>query len=256
MKKAFGNFGAWLGRPRRARSEQRDAVRYRRYGDRLSEQPDDARFDQRRPFGRQDRQRHLGRQPFRPEGRRGPGRRHEGDLPVGIGLQQRNWRAAVPDRDVRPPGLGRRDEPRYGTFTAGRQYTSYYTLLSPYSPTTWLTGYYGAHPGDIDDLDTIYRANNSLVYTSPKFYGLTAERLVFAGRRAGQLQRRLDVERGAAVREWSGRHRGGLHAHQQLDAGRRRMGRGFDDVEQRRTRRACRRVTTAISARRHSSAWR
>jgi predicted porin len=62
----------------------------------------------------------------------------------------------------------------YGTFTAGRQYTSYYTLLSPYSPTNWLTGFYGAHPGDLDQMDTIYRANNSLVYTTPKFYGLTA----------------------------------------------------------------------------------
>jgi predicted porin len=63
--------------------------------------------------------------------------------------------------------------PAYGTFTAGRQYTSYYTLLAPYSPTTWLTGAFGAHPGDLDELDTIYRANNSLVYTSPKFYGVT-----------------------------------------------------------------------------------
>jgi predicted porin len=61
----------------------------------------------------------------------------------------------------------------YGTLTAGRQYTSYYTLLSPYSPTTWLTGAYGAHPGDIDSLDTLYRANNSLVYTSPSLHGLT-----------------------------------------------------------------------------------
>src|SRR5476651_1486429 len=33
--------------------------------------------------------------------------------------------------------------PTYGTFTAGRQYTSYYSLLSPYSPTNWLTGFYG-----------------------------------------------------------------------------------------------------------------
>src|SRR5476649_2297393 len=63
--------------------------------------------------------------------------------------------------------------PTYGTFTAGRQYTSYYSLLSSYSPTNWLTGFYGAHPGDLDELDTIYRANNSLVYTSPKLYGFT-----------------------------------------------------------------------------------
>jgi predicted porin len=64
--------------------------------------------------------------------------------------------------------------PVYGTLTAGRQYTSYNNLLSPYSPTTWLTGAFGAHPGDLDELDTIYRANNSLVYTSPKFFGFTA----------------------------------------------------------------------------------
>lgn len=64
--------------------------------------------------------------------------------------------------------------PAYGTLTAGRQYTSYYTLLAPYSPTTWLTGYFGAHPGDLDSLDTVYRANNSLVYTSPKWNGFTA----------------------------------------------------------------------------------
>ncbi|KWH51535.1 porin [Burkholderia sp. AU39826] len=61
----------------------------------------------------------------------------------------------------------------FGTLTAGRQYTSYYTMLSPYSPTTWLTGYFGAHPGDLDSLDTNYRANNSLVYTSPKLHGFT-----------------------------------------------------------------------------------
>jgi predicted porin len=61
----------------------------------------------------------------------------------------------------------------YGTFTAGRQYTAYYSLLSAYSPTTWLTGFMGAHPGDIDQFDTIYRANNSLVYVSPKLYGVT-----------------------------------------------------------------------------------
>ena len=61
--------------------------------------------------------------------------------------------------------------PTYGSLTAGRQYASYYQLLSPYSPTTWLTGFYGAHPGDLDGLDTIYRANNTLLYMSPTLYG-------------------------------------------------------------------------------------
>jgi predicted porin len=55
----------------------------------------------------------------------------------------------------------------------GRQYTAYYMMLSPYSPTTWQSGFFGAHPGDIDSLDTVYRANNSLVYTSSSFHGVT-----------------------------------------------------------------------------------
>jgi predicted porin len=63
--------------------------------------------------------------------------------------------------------------PTYGSLTAGRQYASYYQLLSPYSPTTWLTGFYGAHPGDLDGLDTIYRANNTLLYMSPKISGFS-----------------------------------------------------------------------------------
>ncbi|MFL9967066.1 porin [Paraburkholderia sediminicola] len=75
----------------------------------------------------------------------------------------------------------------FGTLTAGRQYTSYYTLLSPYSPTTWLTGAYGAHPGDIDSLDTLYRANNSLVYTSPNMSGLTVSGSYSLGGNAGSF---------------------------------------------------------------------
>lgn len=63
--------------------------------------------------------------------------------------------------------------PSYGTLTAGRQYTAYYLLLSRYSPTAWLAGV-GTHPGDLDALDVGYRANNSLVYMSRSFYGMTA----------------------------------------------------------------------------------
>jgi predicted porin len=62
---------------------------------------------------------------------------------------------------------------RLGSITAGRQYISYYQLLAPFGPTQFLTGYFGAHPGDIDGLDTGYRANNTILYTSPKWYGLT-----------------------------------------------------------------------------------
>jgi predicted porin len=63
--------------------------------------------------------------------------------------------------------------PSYGTLTMGRQYLPYQQLTAPYSPTNWLPGYNGAHPGDIDAFDTGYRINNSLVYYSPNFHGLS-----------------------------------------------------------------------------------
>ncbi|MFM0280760.1 porin [Paraburkholderia sediminicola] len=75
----------------------------------------------------------------------------------------------------------------YGTLTAGRQYTSYYALVGPYGPTTWMTGYFGAHAGDIDNLDVIYRVNNSLVYTSPAFYGVTVSGTYSLGGVPGSL---------------------------------------------------------------------
>jgi predicted porin len=79
--------------------------------------------------------------------------------------------------------------PAYGTLTAGRQYTSYYLLLSPYSPTTWLTGFFGAHPGDLDSLDTVYRANSTLMYTSPNFHGLSFSGSYSLGGVAGSFNR-------------------------------------------------------------------
>ena len=59
----------------------------------------------------------------------------------------------------------------YGSLTAGRQYTPYYLFVGPVGPTSALTGATGAHPGDIDGLDTTIRINNSLTYTSPVMSG-------------------------------------------------------------------------------------
>ena len=60
-----------------------------------------------------------------------------------------------------------------GTLSLGRQYSSYYTMLAPWVPAYYLTGY-GSHPGDLDGMDTYYRSNNAITYTTPLFYGLTA----------------------------------------------------------------------------------
>jgi predicted porin len=75
----------------------------------------------------------------------------------------------------------------YGTFTAGRQYTPYYNMLAQYGPTPWLTGAYGAHPGDLDALDTDYRVNNALVYTTPTYAGLKASGMYALGGTPGSF---------------------------------------------------------------------
>ena len=59
---------------------------------------------------------------------------------------------------------------KYGTVTMGRQYTPYIRYVGSLSSATTLTGGTGAHPGDVDGLDTS-RVNNAVVYASPVFSG-------------------------------------------------------------------------------------
>ncbi|WP_144113223.1 porin [Paraburkholderia sp. BCC1886] len=73
----------------------------------------------------------------------------------------------------------------YGTLTMGRQYTPYYMFVGPLTGSGWLTGATGAHPGDIDGLDTTVRINNSFVYTSPVWYGVQASAMYALGGIAG-----------------------------------------------------------------------
>ena len=74
---------------------------------------------------------------------------------------------------------------RVGTLTAGRQYTPYYQFVGPLTGSAWLTGATGAHPGDIDGLDTTVRINSSLVYTSPNWQGFQASAMYAFGGIAG-----------------------------------------------------------------------
>ncbi|MPW20741.1 porin [Paraburkholderia sp. CNPSo 3157] len=62
---------------------------------------------------------------------------------------------------------------KYGTVTLGRQYTPYFNMVGALGPTGVLTGATGAHPGDLDALDTTLRFNNSITYMSPNIAGLT-----------------------------------------------------------------------------------
>lgn len=77
----------------------------------------------------------------------------------------------------------------YGTVTMGRQYTPYFQFVGPLSSASWLTGATGAHPGDIDGLDTTIRSSNAVVYVSPQWYGLQASAMYAFGGIAGSTGR-------------------------------------------------------------------
>lgn len=76
---------------------------------------------------------------------------------------------------------------RYGTVTLGRQYTPYWRYVGGLGPTGVLTGATGAHPGDLDGLDTTIRISNSLVYASPVIAGFQAGALYGFGENAGAI---------------------------------------------------------------------
>jgi predicted porin len=74
---------------------------------------------------------------------------------------------------------------RYGELTAGRHYTPYYSFVDAVGPTTVLTGATGAHPGDIDSLDTTMRVSNSISNLSPDWGGAQFSALYGLGEVAG-----------------------------------------------------------------------
>jgi len=75
----------------------------------------------------------------------------------------------------------------YGTLTVGRQYTPYFNYVGALGPTGFLTGATGAHPGDLDALDTTLRINSAVTYTMPTFNGLQGSVQYGLGGVAGQF---------------------------------------------------------------------
>jgi predicted porin len=74
-----------------------------------------------------------------------------------------------------------------GTLTLGRQYTSLNDFVATVSPVDYIGGF-GAHPGDIDDLDQTARVNNSIKYTSATYAGFTYGALYGFGGQPGSLK--------------------------------------------------------------------
>jgi predicted porin len=83
---------------------------------------------------------------------------------------------------------------RYGTLTLGRQFDSYTTTLAPYaSSNTWAT-LYGAHIGDVDNLNAALNLNNAVQYVSPTVAGFSVSGTFSPGGVAGNF---------AAKRGWA-----------------------------------------------------
>ncbi|PXW22282.1 putative porin [Paraburkholderia caballeronis] len=90
----------------------------------------------------------------------------------------------------------------FGTMTMGRQYTPYLLFVGPLASSWALTGATGAHPGDIDGLDTTIRINNAVTYTSPIYAGLQASAMYALGGFAGSTSKGQTIS--AALRYANG----------------------------------------------------
>ncbi|SDV47736.1 porin [Chitinasiproducens palmae] len=78
---------------------------------------------------------------------------------------------------------------RFGTLTLGRQYDSFSDFVGLYTVSNdWATAF-GAHFGDIDNLNQSIRINNAIKYVSPSYAGFSFGGLFSLGGVAGDFSR-------------------------------------------------------------------
>lgn len=77
----------------------------------------------------------------------------------------------------------------YGTVTLGRQYESIVDYVGQFEAATQWGGFIASHPGDLDNFNNLYRANNAIKFTSVKYGGLTFGGLYSLGGVAGDPTR-------------------------------------------------------------------
>ncbi|WP_168788930.1 porin [Paraburkholderia aromaticivorans] len=86
---------------------------------------------------------------------------------------------------------------RLGSLTLGRQYTSLTDFVSPASPIPVIGGF-GAHPGNIDDIDTTTRVDNEAKFASANYSGFQFGGSYGFGAQPGSLKRESAWSAGAA----------------------------------------------------------
>lgn len=89
----------------------------------------------------------------------------------------------------------------YGTVTAGRQYEPVSEYLGSLSSALQWAGWTGAHPGDVDNMQSTIRFNNSLEYASPAWNGFSFKAMFAPGGVAGSFARQRAMSFGAG---WQG----------------------------------------------------
>jgi predicted porin len=78
---------------------------------------------------------------------------------------------------------------QFGTVTLGRQYDSVVDYTGPLEVGSQWASLYGAHPGDLDNMNNSNRVNNAVKYTSANYSGITFGGLYSFGGVAGQYNR-------------------------------------------------------------------
>jgi predicted porin len=78
---------------------------------------------------------------------------------------------------------------QFGTVTLGRQYDSVVDYTGALEVGSQWASFYGAHPGDLDNMNNSNRVNNSIKYASANYSGITFGGLYSLGGVAGQFNR-------------------------------------------------------------------
>jgi len=74
-----------------------------------------------------------------------------------------------------------------GTITAGRQYEPLSQYVGALSSAIKWAGWTGAHPGDVDNMQSTIRFDNSIQYASPNFYGISFKAMYALGGQPGSF---------------------------------------------------------------------